>query len=542
MGGRRVRAGVVAVCAGIAALAFAVPSHAATFTVTNGSDAGSGSLRQAITDAEANGNNPTIDQVEITFVGDIDLLSQLPSITTPMTVTGPGVSSVNVRRSAAAVTQFRLFTVLPPAGNTVAIQNLTISGARANNFAGAAISMGGLGNLILNSVSLEDNRALGGAGQGGAIYYDRGFTSIRNSTLSANQANAGGAIRGSSNGADDGLGELINVTVAGNTATSFGGGIELDGEARITVGSSTIFGNTADSNNNGTGDGGGVRNNSTGTAPVFSFANTILAGNAIGTTTPVAEQCRGTFVSNDHNLRTTDDASCTGFTGTNDLIDANPLLGALGINVTGPPTIALEPGSPAINKGNPATPGGPYPACPATDERALPRGALGNRCDIGAFEVQRNTTTTAVVCEPTSLLLGTDSTICTATITDNGDSAPPTTPTGTVNFSAGGSGTFDPTSCALTMLSISEASCEVGYTPSVSGSRLLTGAYPGDVDHDISQGSAQVNVQSPPSPPPVTPTTPPSNPKAAIKKCKKKFPKGKKRKKCIKRAKKRAGV
>jgi hypothetical protein len=542
MGGRRVRTGVVAVCAGIAALIFAVPSHAATFTVTNGNDSGAGSLRQAITDAEANGNDPTIDQIEITFVGDIDLLSQLPPIATPLTIAGTGVSNVNVRRSAGAVTQFRLFAVLPSAGNTVVMQNLTISGARANNFAGAAISMSGLGNLILNSVSLEDNRALGGAGQGGAIYYDRGFTSIRNSTLSANQANAGGAIRGSSNGADDGLGELINVTVAGNSATSFGGGIELDGEARITVGSSTIFGNTADSNNNGTGNGGGVRNNSTGTAPVFSFANTILAGNAIGTTSPVAEQCRGAFVSDDYNLRTTADGSCTGFTGTNDLIDANPLLGALGINVAGPPTIALEPGSPAINTGNPATPGGAYPACPATDERALPRGALGNRCDIGAFEVQRNTTTTALVCAPTSLMLGTESTNCTATVTDSGSSAPLTTPTGTVNFSAGGTGAFDPTGCELTMLSASEASCEVSYTPSVGGARLITGAYAGDADHDISQGSAQVDVQSPPSPAPVTPTTPPSNPTAAIKKCKKKFPKGKKRKKCIKRAKKRAGV
>jgi hypothetical protein len=518
-----------------------VPANAATFTVTNGSNSGAGSLRQAILDAEANGNDPTIDQIQITFVGDIDLTSQLPALTKPLTISGTGVNNVNVRRAASAVTQFGLFLIAPAAGNTVAIQNVTISGARADNLTGGAIFMDGLGNLVLNSVLLSDNRALGVGGLGGAIFYDRGFTSIRNSTLADNQADRGGAIRGGSNGADDGLAELINATVAGNSAADGGGGIDVRQEAEITVNSSTIVGNVADSDDDAIGTGGGIRNSSSAT-DAFGVANTILAENAIGTASPVADQCDGTFVSDDYNLRTTADAMCTGFTGTNDLVDANPTLGALGINVTGPPTIALEPGSPAINKGNPATPGGPYAACPATDERALPRGALGNRCDIGAFEVQRNTTTTAVVCEPTSLLLGTDSTICTATITDNGDSAPPTTPTGTVNFTAGGSGTFDPTSCALTMLSISEASCKVGYTPSVSGSRLLTGAYPGDADHDISQGSDQINVQPPPSPPPVTPTTPPSNPKAAIKKCKKKFPKGKKRKKCIKRAKKRAGV
>jgi len=525
-------------CVGIASLVYALPSHAATFTVSNGSDTGAGSLRQAITDANGNANDPTIDQVQIDFAGDIDLLSTLPVITTPMTITGTGADNVTVRRAPAAVSQFRLFAIAPPAGATVAILNLTISGARADNSAGAGIIMDGLGNLILSGLVLDDNRALGGAGQGGAIYYDRGFTAIRNSTLSANQADSGGAIRGSSNGADNGLGSLINVTVAGNSSTTFGGGIELDGKARITVNSSTIFGNTADSDDNASGVGGGVRNNSTGTAPVFSFANTILAGNVIGTASPVAEQCRGAFVSDDYNLRTTTDGSCTGFTGTNDLVDATPLLGALAVNGTGPPTIALEPGSPAINKGNPATPGGDYPACPATDERALPRGALGNRCDIGAFEVQRNATTTTVECEPASLTLGTGSTTCTATVTDSGDNSPPTTPTGTVTFSSVQSGTFDPPSCALTMTSATEASCQVSHMPSVAGARVITGAYGGDVDHGISQGSAEISVASPVVPPPVNPPAakPTGKRAAALKKCKKK-PKGPKRKKCNKRAK-----
>jgi hypothetical protein len=79
----------------------------------------------------------------------------------------------------------------------------------------------------------------------------------------------------------------------------------------------------------------------------------------------------------------------------------------------------------------------------------------------------------------------------------------------------------------------------VTYTPTAagSGSHQITAAYPGDGDHDASQVAAQVAVLAPPGTVPVTPR---SNSGAAIKKCKKKFPKGPKRKKCIKRAKKRA--
>jgi len=43
-------------------------------------------------------------------------------------------------------------------------------------------------------------------------------------------------------------------------------------------------------------------------------------------------------------------------------------------------TVALVPGSPAINTGNPGITGG-------TDQRGLPR-VVGGRADIGAFEVQ----------------------------------------------------------------------------------------------------------------------------------------------------------
>ena len=64
---------------------------------------------------------------------------------------------------------------------------------------------------------------------------------------------------------------------------------------------------------------------------------------------------------------------------------ADPLLGPLQDN--GGPTFthALQFGSPAIDKGNPATPGSGGTACEATDQRGAPRPA-GAACDIGAYE------------------------------------------------------------------------------------------------------------------------------------------------------------
>jgi hypothetical protein len=504
--------------------------------VINGSDSGAGSLRQAITDANGNANDPTVDQIQVNFVGGINLLSQLPLLSTPMTINGSGVTSVNVRRSPTAATQFRLFAVSPAAGQTDTIQGMTISGARATGFGGGAMIKSGAGNLILNSVWITNNQTP--TLSGGGVSCDAGSISIRNATLSSNLADFGGGVAASSTCTE----ELVNTTIAGNSANSFGGGIYISDTSHITVNSSTVAGNKADADDTGGGEGGGSYNASGGTAPTFSVANDIYAGNTVGTSGGTTQtQCGGgDHTSSGYNLRTVADSGCTGFADSTDFINASPMLGTLGLNVTGPPTIALLPGSPAINAGNPATPAdNSFPACPATDERALPRGAGGNRCDIGAFEVQRNTTITGVTCAPASLTLGVGSTICTATVTDSGSS--PTNPTGTVNFASNGIGTFSGGggSCSL-VGDAGQPSCQVTYTPTAvgSGSHQITGIYGGDANHEVSQGAAQVGVLSPVILS-VSPTAPPPKRAAAIKKCKKKFPKGPKRKKCIKKAKKR---
>src|SRR5437016_8771098 len=73
----------------------------AVFTVTTLNDAGAGSLRDAITQSNA---NPGADVIEFQagLTGTISLQSALPAIADDVTVNGPGAAVVTVRRDPAA--------------------------------------------------------------------------------------------------------------------------------------------------------------------------------------------------------------------------------------------------------------------------------------------------------------------------------------------------------------------------------------------------------------------------------------------------------
>jgi hypothetical protein len=115
------------------------------------------------------------------------------------------------------------------------------------------------------------------------------------------------------------------------------------------------------------------------TGAVVMLRNTIVAGN----TAPAGANCGGptAVTSAGHNL---DGGVSCGFAGPGDLSSTDPLLGPLAQNAGLGPTHALLAGSPAVDAGDAA-------ACPATDQRGVPRpldgdadGALA--CDIGAVE------------------------------------------------------------------------------------------------------------------------------------------------------------
>ena len=101
----------------VVALSAAVSAEAATFTVTTNADSGAGSLRQAITDANANPGADTINfNIPGAGVHTIVLTTWLPNTTDPVTVDGytqPG-SSPNT---------------LPLAQGTNAVLNVEIDGS-----------------------------------------------------------------------------------------------------------------------------------------------------------------------------------------------------------------------------------------------------------------------------------------------------------------------------------------------------------------------------------------------------------------------------
>jgi hypothetical protein len=380
MRGRGSKLAGIGLGAACAVLSWPSAAAAEDFVVSNTNDVGSGSLRKAILDANANGGSAD-DHITFTVTGTITLASGLPTITTPTRIAGPGAGSLTVQ--GGSIPSPVIFSVFSDSG-AVAIDDLTISGARASMFAGAGISKTGTGALLIDSVLLSDNVA----GQGGGIFYDEGLTIITNSTLTGNSATFGaGAIRGSTSGvmAVPGEGRLINSTVAGNSSQEFGGAVNISNGATLRIQSSTIAGNTANSDNNTSGDGGGIYNN----LSTVELANTILAGNTVGPGAPSSNgQCAGAaYTSLGHNLRSVADPNCTGFIAS-DLVNPNSLLGGLGMNGGQTPTIALLPGSPAIDAGDPGPLDGLPPACPGTDQRGLPRGGGAGVCDIGAFEVQ----------------------------------------------------------------------------------------------------------------------------------------------------------
>ena len=358
---------------------------------SDGCDGTECTLREAIAGAEDNANEATtIDLIQFSVTGNINLESSLPEILFPVTIDGPGAGSVNVTRSPSASGPFRLLPVAPGnAGYAVTIRDITLSGAVATGFSGGGLSKQGPGGLVLEAVVVRDNTAGSGAG----LHYNNGLISIRNSTFSGNHSTSeGGAIIGVTAGMGvDGDLQIVNSTVDDNSALGFGGGIYASAAGNVQILSSTISRNEADFDSNGSGDGGGLYHNTDGQ---FEVANTLLAGNFLGDDDGDAQCSGNSFDSLGYNLRSTSDSGCNGFGNTGDFVNATPLIASAPALNGGPtPNVALLPGSPAIDAGNPATPAdAAFPACPATDQRGLFRGGVAGRCDIGSYELNASAT------------------------------------------------------------------------------------------------------------------------------------------------------
>ena len=199
-----------------------------------------------------------------------------------------------------------------------------------------------------------------------------------------------------------GTATLNSCTISNNTAASSGGGLQTAG-GTLTLTNCTVSGNSAGNNGGGLySSNGGTTTLSDCTCPGtwpaeqaaastttsaarppmhVTFGNTIAAGNTAGNLGP---DVFGSFVSKGHNLIGETDGS-TGWVSS-DLTGTiaaplNPLLAPLG-NYGGPTqTMALLPGSPAIDAGSNSL----IPSGVTTDQRGLSR-IVNGTVDIGAFE------------------------------------------------------------------------------------------------------------------------------------------------------------
>lgn len=396
-------------CVGImlALLALGGVAQATTITVNSLADPGTSgicALRDAITAANTKAavNGCTAgsgnDTIVFSLTGTITLDSTLPTILNTLTIQGPSASPPAISIDGADTYQVMDVN----SGATLNLSYLTIE----NGFAGADTSF--LGGGIYNQGALSvTNSIFSGdiAGLGGGISNNGGTVTITNSTFSGNNALQGAGIAnfdstvsvtdstfsGNSGGLGGGImnfnGTLnvANSTFSGNTTGSGGVGGGIASSGTLTVTDCTFSGNDA-------GEGGGIVNFNGG-ADAADIRGTILTDNSGG-------NCFLSFpVTESFNLD--DDGSCGFSSGTTS--DADIALDPAGLQNNGGPTetVALEPGSVAINQipvadctyqnvnpcTNPPTASASGPL--VCDQRGEPRPGNGDSaCAIGAFEPQ----------------------------------------------------------------------------------------------------------------------------------------------------------
>ncbi len=307
-------------------------AHAETFLVTSLADSGTGSLREAISLANA---TPLEDTIRFApgFTGTITLSSTLTS-SAPIRIEGFEGSQAITISGNDNVRVFR-FNRGPSHLSHLTIQNgrTTLGGANIRAFGdleliscrilnGQATALSGTnnnsqnadgggifhsgGNLLIDSCVIQGNSTIGGFSQGGGLYTQLGTVTIRRSRIIENTTNGtvaeGGGIGSRSTMTIENSEIADNETLA---SSSGGGGIYTDTDITLTqctissnvVGATTGIGGysvggafasvggdatfvsctiTANSAPPGMGQGAGISSLSGG---VLSFENCIVAGN-----------------------------------------------------------------------------------------------------------------------------------------------------------------------------------------------------------------------------------------------------------------------
>jgi hypothetical protein len=232
-------------------------------------------------------------------------------------------------------------------------------------------------NLRMVDSIVANNTA---ADVGGGIFTDsedtvEENTYLRSSIVDNNATNGGGGVYRVA-----GELRLDSSTVSGNVTNASGGGIENnDTTLPYSMIHTTVAGNRADADGNGTGNGGGVNNAATA---ITQLDRSLLADNTDGPTTTHPD-CSGTVTSLGFNV-VESVTGCTGIVdGVNDDAVGDPALAPLSNNGGGTPTHALGASTAPVDRIPKGTPG-----CKGSaDQRGVPRPA-GAGCDSGSYELR----------------------------------------------------------------------------------------------------------------------------------------------------------
>jgi len=447
--------------AGLFLLTAATLTQANTITVDSAVDIaaidGKCALREAIISANTDSNAPYgdctpgsgADVIEFSGAMTIVLTATLPFVTESLTINGIAAASTIIDGGNA----HRPFKFDSPGDNqTFTLSNMTLRNGRSGSanpeYNGGAIRVLPGETLTLSHMVIKDNVATDG---GGGIYLQdataahpttltvefstlsgneaQGRSSgggiragaasnitINDSTLSGNSATnvvgSGGGITSSTTGGINSL-TIRRSTFANNAANAYGGGILLSSISTSSVATnivtsisnSTLIGNTADSNNDHEGKGGGIAI----IASDLTLTNTIIAGNTLPLGKPhdiarLVTANPSTFTTNGYNFIGTNATVTTAFpagspNANHDFVGSSaapldPDLAALADN--GGPTQTRAPSSSAsavVDKGKCtgetadqrgySAPGG---ATRVVDDASIPNAAGGDGCDIGAVE------------------------------------------------------------------------------------------------------------------------------------------------------------
>ena len=340
-------------------------AFAATITVTNGNNTGTGSLRNAISSAASG------DVIVFSGVTTVTLTSGELLVDKNLTINGG--SGVTITRGSGS---FRIFHISNNA--TVSMSNLTVSNG-TNSVSGGAYQNDLGCSLTLTACVLTGNSS---GGQGGSIENDANLTMINCTITNSTAPGLGGAIVAFGPGTNT----FTGCTFSNITSNQGLGAVETRGsDADISLTNCTFSGNTnsalllASNSTVNTITNCTFTNNGTGLSAAttgITLKNCIIADNN-------ADIATG-------NVSSSSSYNLIGTGGSGGLINGvnnnqvgvvNPGLLALANNGGPTQTHALSPCSPAVNTGTNS-------GAPSTDQRGSTRPYNNGISDIGAYELQ----------------------------------------------------------------------------------------------------------------------------------------------------------